>query len=164
MSIWRLRKANHHSKLFDHGAFAVADVFDKKKRSQIMSKIRGKNTSPEKLLQAILRGLGFKAERHRSDLPGSPDVVLLKQKAVLFTNGCFWHGHKNCLRAALPTTNRSFWKRKIEGNKRRDERQKRLLRKNGWKVLTFWTCKQLTKEVVLARLRRIGRHTNRKRK
>ena len=163
-NIWRPPRINHHSKQFNHGAFSVADVFDKKKRSQIMSKIKGKNTSPERLLLAILRDLGFKTERHRADLPGSPDIVLMKQKAVMFTNGCFWHGHKNCPRAALPTTNRGFWKRKIEGNKRRDERQRRWLRKNGWKVLTFWTCKQLTKEVVSARLRRIGLHTNRKRK
>jgi len=139
----------------------MADVFDKKKRSQIMSKIRGKNTSPEKLLQAILRGLGFKTERHRSNLPGSPDVILPTQKAVLFTNGCFWHGHKNCPRAALPTTNRSFWKQKIEGNKRRDERQKRQLRKMGWKVLTFWTCKHITNKIVLSRLRRSGLRTPR---
>jgi DNA mismatch endonuclease (patch repair protein) len=155
-STWRLRKANRRSKQFKHGAFSVADVFNKKKRSQIMSKIRGKNTSPEKLLHAILRGLGFKTERHRSDLPGSPDIVLSKQKAVLFTNGCFWHGHKNCLRAALPATNRTFWKRKIEGNKRRDQRQKRLLRKSGWTVLTFWTCKRITSLMVLSRLRKVG--------
>lgn len=134
----------------------MADVFNKKKRSQIMSKIRGKNTSPEKLLHAILRRLGFKIERHRSDLPGSPDVVLSKQKAVIFTNGCFWHGHKNCPRAALPATNRNFWKRKIEGNKRRDERQKRLLRKKGWIVLTFWTCTRITDIRVLSRLKTTG--------
>jgi DNA mismatch endonuclease (patch repair protein) len=118
-----------------------------------MAKIRGKNTSPEILLAKFLKELGLKPERHRRDLPGSPDLVLTRQKAIIFINGCFWHGHINCLRAALPTTNRSFWKKKISGNVKRDERQKRQLRKMGWKVVTFWTCREITLGSVVSKLK-----------
>jgi DNA mismatch endonuclease (patch repair protein) len=134
----------------------VADVFTKKKRSQIMSRIRGKNTSPEKALFAILKKLGLKPKRHQTDLPGSPDLVLLRPKVAIFTNGCFWHGHKNCPRSKLPTTNLLFWKKKITTNIRRDQRQRILLRKMKWKVLTFWTCTPLTAASVTSRLKTVG--------
>ncbi len=101
--------------------------------------------------------ISFKPERHRKDLPGSPDAVLPRTKVVLFVNGCFWHGHRNCSRASLPSTNRVFWKTKIEKNKRRDVNQQRKLRKMGWCVLTFWTCKPLTQEILVSRLRRYAR-------
>jgi DNA mismatch endonuclease, patch repair protein len=134
----------------------VADVYNKKKRSQIMAKIKGKNTSQEILLAAILKNLGFKFQKHIKDLPGCPDLVLSRQRIAIFANGCFWHAHKDCRRAALPTTNRNFWSEKIAGNRKRDERQKRLLRKMGWKVLTFWTCKPITFRTVTSRLRMVG--------
>ncbi|MBX3330852.1 MAG: DNA mismatch endonuclease Vsr [Nitrospira sp.] len=120
-----------------------------------MASIRGKHTSPEVLLARLLKELGLKFERHRKDLPGSPDAVLLRKKIVLFVNGCFWHGHRNCLRATLPSTNKIFWKAKIEKNKRRDENQRRKLRKMGWSALTFWTCKSLTLEILKSRLKQV---------
>jgi DNA mismatch endonuclease, patch repair protein len=134
----------------------MADIFTKKKRSQIMARIKGRGTAVEILVAGILRELGFKPDLHRIDLPGSPDLVLSRHKVVIFTNGCFWHSHRNCPRATLPTTNMKFWAAKISGNRRRDERQRRLLRKMGWKVITFWTCKRATREMVLSRLARIG--------
>lgn len=139
----------------------MADVYNKTKRSQIMASIRGKHTSPEIHLARLLKELGLKFERHRKDLPGSPDAVLPRKKIALFVNGCFWHGHRNCSRAALPSTNRVFWKEKIEGNKRRDESQRRKLRKMGWKVLTFWTCRPMSLESVEARLKRVISHKGR---
>jgi DNA mismatch endonuclease (patch repair protein) len=134
----------------------VADVYDKAKRSEIMASIKGKNTSPERALAAVLQHLGLNPQRHRSDLPGSPDLVLPRRKIAIFINGCFWHGHKNCPRAALPSTNRKFWAEKIGRNKRRDAYQKRLLRKAGWGVLTFWTCKPINELTVSLRLKLIG--------
>lgn len=135
----------------------MTDVFSKAKRSEIMAKIKGKHTSPEVHLAYLLKELGFKPERHKKDLPGSPDAVLPRIKIVLFVNGCFWHGHRNCSRAGLPSTNRVFWKTKIEKNKRRDISQQRKLRKMGWCVLTFWTCKPLTRVVLASRIRRYRR-------
>jgi DNA mismatch endonuclease (patch repair protein) len=119
-----------------------------------MASIRGKHTSPEVLLARLLKELGLRFERHRKDLPGSPDAVLPRRKIVLFVNGCFWHGHGNCSRATLPSTNKVFWKAKIEKNKRRDESQRRKLRKMGWSTLTFWTCKPLNLEMLKSRLQR----------
>lgn len=132
----------------------MADVYSKIKRSQIMASIRGKHTSPEILLARLLKELGLKFERHKKNLPGSPDVVLPRRKIALFVNGCFWHGHHNCSRATLPSTNKVFWKIKIEKNKRRDESQRRKLRKMGWSALTFWTCKPLSLEMLKSRLQR----------
>jgi DNA mismatch endonuclease (patch repair protein) len=133
----------------------VADVYSKAKRSQIMASIRGIHTSPEILLAQLLKELGLKFERHRKDLPGSPDAVLPRKKIALFVNGCFWHGHHNCSRAALPSTNKVFWKTKIEKNKRRDESQRRKLRRMGWSVLTFWTCRSLTRAILESRLKQV---------
>lgn len=132
----------------------MADVYDKAKRSRIMAAVRGKNTAPERALYSLLKTLGYKVRRHAKNLPGSPDLVLFKEKVVIFLNGCFWHGHGNCRRATLPTTNRKFWENKISGNKRRDQRQKRLLNKMGWRVVTFWTCKTISCELVSSRLKR----------
>ena len=133
----------------------MADIYDQSKRSQIMARIRGKHTSPEILLARLLNELGLKFERHRKDLPGSPDVVLPRRKIALFVNGCFWHGHRNCSRAILPSTNKVFWKTKIDKNRRRDESQRRKLRKMGWSVLTFWICRRLTHKVLSSRLQRV---------
>ena len=132
----------------------MADFYSKIKRSEIMAKIKGKHTSPEVELVRLLKKLGLKPERHRKDLPGSPDAVLPKKKVVLFVNGCFWHGHRSCSRASLPGTNRIFWKTKIEKNMRRDASQRRKLRNMGWSVLTLWTCKPLTRESLEARLQK----------
>ena len=134
----------------------MADTFSRKKRSLIMSKIRGKGTSVEKALEIILGDLGLNPEHHVSSLPGTPDFVLPTQKVAIFANGCFWHGHRGCRRATLPSTNRSFWKKKIATNRRRDQRQNRLLRSKGWKVLTFWTCQRVTHAEVASRLCRAG--------
>lgn len=133
----------------------MADVYSRAERSQIMASIRGKHTSPEVLLARLLKEIGLKFERHRTDLPGSPDLVLPRRKIALFVNGCFWHGHHNCSRATLPSTNKPFWKTKLEKNKRRDESQRRKLRKMGWSVLTFWTCRSLTRAILESRLKQV---------
>jgi DNA mismatch endonuclease (patch repair protein) len=138
----------------------VADVFTKTKRSEIMARIKGRHTSPEIRLVMLLKRLGYKPQRHRKDLPGSPDVVLASTKTVLFVNGCFWHGHKNCKRATLPSSNKSFWMRKIEKNMQRDERQRRALRKMGWSVLTIWTCRPVSLVTLPSLLRRGGLRKN----
>jgi DNA mismatch endonuclease, patch repair protein len=132
----------------------VADVYSRIKRSKIMAGIRGRDTSPEIELIRLLKQLGFAPQRYRKDLPGSPDAVLPRNKTVLFVNGCFWHGHQNCRRATIPSSNTKFWRGKIETNMRRDAAQRRKLREMGWSVLTFWTCKPLTQSSLIHRLRR----------
>lgn len=117
----------------------MADVFSKLKRSEIMSKVKNKHTAPEITVRSALHRAGLRFRLH-TDLPGTPDVVLPKFKAVVFVHGCLWHGHANCRRAKLPATNRAFWIQKIERNKRRDSNAKRALHRLGWRTFIVWQC------------------------
>ena len=118
----------------------MADVHTKEQRSYIMSRIKSKNTKPEILVRKYLHQHGFRFRLHDKKLPGKPDIVLPKYKTVIFVHGCFWHGHKNCKYAKLPTTRVGFWKKKIEGNSLRDKKKKSQLRKLNFGVLTIWQC------------------------
>jgi DNA mismatch endonuclease (patch repair protein) len=118
----------------------MTDVFTPSKRSQIMAAIKGKDTQPEKAIRSLIHRMGYRFRLHRRDLPGNPDIVLPSHKKVIFVHGCFWHGHSACKRSALPRTNKSFWKNKIEGNRKRDASAKKRLNKLGWKSLTIWQC------------------------
>lgn len=117
------------------------DIFSKNKRSQIMSKIRSSGTKPEILVKKYLFSNGYRFRKNVKSLPGKPDIVLPKYKTVIFVHGCFWHGHKNCRRTALPSTRKSFWKNKIAGNIKRDAQNIKILKKLGWQVLIIWQCK-----------------------
>jgi DNA mismatch endonuclease (patch repair protein) len=105
-----------------------------------MSHVKGKDTKPEILVRSIVHRLGFRFRKHKSDLPGKPDIVLVKYRKVIFVHGCFWHGHKKCSRSSRPQSNKSFWVEKLDKNTARDKRTKRELELQGWKVLIIWTC------------------------
>lgn len=92
------------------------DVFSKSKRSDIMSKVSGKDTKPEILVRKFLFSKGFRYRKNVKDLPGKPDIVLPKYKAIIFVHGCFWHGHESCEAAKLPTSNIDYWTEKIASN------------------------------------------------
>ena len=111
-----------------------------------MSRIRGKNTTPEILLRRRLHRAGYRFRLHTPDLPGKPDVVLRKYKTVIFIHGCFWHRHKNCPGATIPKTNVEFWLEKFRRTVERDRRKKKDLKKAGWQVITVWEC-QLKKDL-----------------
>jgi len=132
----------------------VADVYSKAKRSEIMSRAKNRRTAPEDAVAGMLCQLRARFRRNVKSLPGNPDLVLPAARTVIFVHGCFWHGHANCKRAALPKTNRAFWRGKIAGNAKRDARNARLLRKKGWHVLTVWQCRLREADRVLKRLRR----------
>lgn len=124
----------------------MPDIFSKSKRSDIMSKISGKDTKPEILVRKYLFSQGFRYRKNVKDLPGKPDIVLPKYKAVVFVNGCFWHGHENCKKSALPATNTEFWKEKISANVIRDKKVFTELHSMGYKVLIIWQCELTTKK------------------
>ncbi|MCY0148828.1 DNA mismatch endonuclease Vsr [Hoeflea sp. G2-23] len=117
----------------------MADVFTKAKRSDIMSRIAGKNTKPELSVRSALHCAGYRFRLHRKDLPGKPDLILPKHRVAVFVHGCFWHGHC-CKRGKRPTTNEAFWTEKLDRNLKRDETNVEALEKLGWTVWIIWEC------------------------
>lgn len=111
-----------------------------------MSKISGKDTKPEILVRKYLFSKGFRFRKNVKDLPGKPDILLSKYKTIIFINGCFWHGHENCKKSALPATNIAFWKGKISSNIIRDKKIYVELSNMGYKVLIIWQCELGIKE------------------
>lgn len=119
-----------------------------------MSRITGGNTKPEMTVRRILHGMGFRFRLHVRQLPGNPDIVLPRHKKIIFVNGCFWHGHKDCPRAKLPSSNLEFWSVKIAANIERDNRSIEALEEIGWKTLTVWECETKKTELLIERLQR----------
>lgn len=105
-----------------------------------MANISAKETKPEITVRKFLFSRGFRYRKNVSDMPGKPDIVLKKYKAVIFVNGCFWHGHRNCVKSNLPKTNTQFWKIKIDKNVERDKKVCRELKQKGWRVINIWQC------------------------
>lgn len=116
------------------------DLYTPEKRSQIMSGIAGKNTRPEMIVRSLLHRLGFRFRLHQRKLPGNPDIVLPRHKAVIFVHGCFWHRHQGCNDATIPKTNTEFWLKKLNGNVERDRVASQALKAGGWHVLYVWEC------------------------
>ena len=124
----------------------MPDIYSKQKRSEIMSKISGKETKPEILVRKFLFANGFRYRKNDKKYPGKPDIVLSKYKTIIFVHGCFWHGH-DCPAGKLSETNKKFWEEKIAGNVERDKRNKAELENSGWKVITIWQCELKNKEI-----------------
>jgi len=133
----------------------MSDIFSKTKRSEIMSNISGKETKPEILVRKYLFSKGFRYRKNVKELPGNPDIVLPKYKTIIFVHGCFWHGHEDCKKSALPATNLEFWKDKLEKNKERDKSNILKLQESGWKVIIVWQCELKNTTVRDIRLKRL---------
>ena len=108
-------------------------------RSAIMSRVRSKNTGPEIKVRQALHRAGFRFRIHRSDLPGTPDLVLSKYRLAVFVHGCFWHRH-GCKRTTMPATNRQFWSEKFRRTVDKDARVLRELAETGWTTAVIWEC------------------------
>lgn len=109
-------------------------------RSWNMSRIRGRDTRPEREVRSLLHRLGFRFRLHPRSLPGRPDVVLPKYGTVVLVHGCFWHRHARCPLAYIPKTRTQFWSQKFDVNVARDRRVVSTLRSLGWRVLVVWEC------------------------
>jgi len=117
----------------------MVDVVDKSTRSRMMSGIQSKNTKPELLVRRGLHGLGFRYSLHSKTLPGKPDLVFAKYKAIIQINGCFWHAH-DCHLFTWPKTRKHFWETKLKSNQQRDKQNLEQYQKLGWRVLSIWEC------------------------
>lgn len=118
----------------------MADIVDRQRRSEIMSRIGPRHTAPEIAVRRAAHRLGLRFRLHRRNLPGSPDLVFAKHRLAVFVHGCFWHRHRGCPNAAMPKTRPEFWQRKFEGNVARDARSCAELRRLGWRTLIIWEC------------------------
>ncbi len=130
----------------------MTDIYEPRKRSEIMSRIRGRGTKPEIIVRRIAHGLGFRFRLHRKDLPGRPDMVFPGHRAVIMVHGCFWHRHPGCKHASTPKTRESFWKNKLEDNVARDRQNETALRELGWRVMVIWECETKDREAVADRI------------
>lgn len=116
------------------------DVYSREKRSEVMSKVRSTDTRPELTVRRNLHSLGFRFRLHKKNLPGKPDIVLTRHRAIVFVHGCFWHHHTQCQKSKLPVSNADFWRNKILRNTRRDKQNISKLKRLGWRVLVIWEC------------------------
>ena len=140
----------------------MVDRITKEHRSWNMSRIKGSDTKPEKILRSALHRAGFRFRLHDKRLPGKPDLVLKKFSTVIFVHGCFWHRHKGCDKATTPKSNIDFWEEKFKRNTERDARKSKELSDRGWEVLTVWECeieRDLSSVVALVETRLKNRAT-----
>lgn len=118
----------------------MTDSLSKEKRSWNMSRIRSKDTRPEKIVRSLLHKMGYRFRLHVKSLPGTPDIVLPKFKTVIFVHGCFWHRHPGCPYAYTPKSRVDFWLQKFEKNLNVHEKATNKLKDQGWRILVIWEC------------------------
>lgn len=132
----------------------AADPLTARQRSELMSRIRSKDTKPEMLVRRLVHGMGYRYRLHAKELPGRPDLVFRPRRKAIFVHGCFWHRHVGCPANRLPTTRREFWRNKLDGNVRRDRRNEAALEEMGWRVLIIWECQTKDLDRVAEAVRR----------
>lgn len=130
----------------------MVDTVDKETRSQIMRRVRSKDTAPEMVVRRLIFSLGYRYRLHDGRLPGKPDLVFVGRRKVIFVHGCFWHRHDGCTLARLPKSRTEFWVKKLTDNKERDSRNLSALRKLGWRALVIWECSLSDREKLKQRI------------
>ena len=119
---------------------AMADRVSSAARSAIMARVKSTDTTPEMAVRRIVHGLGYRFRLHRRDLPGTPDLVFPKYRAVVFVNGCFWHQHECPRGRRQPSSNQEYWNAKLARNVARDRSSESELQQLGWRLLIIWEC------------------------
>jgi len=118
----------------------TTDVYPPEKRSAVMRRVKGRDTTPERQVRKLVWSLGGRYRLNRADLPGKPDIVLMRRRLAIFVHGCFWHGHDCARGARVPKANRDYWTAKIAGNRARDAVAQAALAAKGWRVEVVWEC------------------------
>jgi len=116
------------------------DTLTVRQRSELMSRIRSKDTKPEWSVRRLVHRMGYRYRLHAKELPGRPDLVFRPRRKVIFVHGCFWHRHEGCPANRMPKTRTDYWQDKLNGNVARDRRNEAALRADGWGVLVIWEC------------------------
>ncbi len=132
----------------------MANRVSEEKRSWIMSRVKGRDTNPERLVRSLLHRMGYRFRVHRKDLPGTPDIVLPRYRKIIFVHGCFWHQHPGCPKSKRPASNREFWDRKFENTITRDQRNIAQLKELGWDTLIIWQCETRDRESLRIKINR----------
>ena len=117
-------------------------------RSEVMSRVRAKDTGPEMTVRRAFWSSGLRYRLHADDLPGKPDLVFRSRRVAVFVHGCFWHGHEGCPNHRIPKTRSEWWAAKIARNRERDAEVKRRLEDLGWKVVVIWECETKVAQLV----------------
>lgn len=143
----------------------MVDRLSPERRSALMSKVRGKNTSPEMRVRGLAHSLGYRFRLHRRDLPGCPDIVFPSHKKIILVHGCFWHRHQGCPKATMPKSRIPYWSEKFRRNVERDQRVIKELRSANWSVRTIWECQtkdqSKLKQILVCFLGQEGRMSHR---
>ena len=151
----RGNRALHRRSMASLGQAGLAlESVSARRRSEIMARVRNRDTGPELAVRRLVYGMGYRYRLHSKSLPGRPDLVFRPRRKVIFIHGCFWHRHAKCALARMPKSRLKFWKPKLEGNRVRDERIRRALRAEGWSVLTVWECELARPQRVASKIRR----------
>ncbi|MCC6156954.1 MAG: DNA mismatch endonuclease Vsr [Deltaproteobacteria bacterium] len=128
------------------------DTLTPLERSERMSRVKSRDTKPEKAVRSLLHSLGYRYRLQGKDLPGRPDLLFRSRRKVVFVHGCFWHRHRGCALARLPKSRLNFWLPKLESNAMRDRTAQSRLRKMGWNYLVVWECQIGDREKLSKRL------------
>lgn len=116
------------------------DNLTKDERSEIMSRVKSRNTRPELAVRKLIWAMGIRYRLEGRDLPGKPDIVFRRLRKVIFIHGCYWHRHEGCPNTRTPKSRVNFWTQKFETNRQRDEEHYRELKAMGWQFLIIWEC------------------------
>jgi DNA mismatch endonuclease (patch repair protein) len=128
----------------------MVDKISESARSWNMSRIRSQGTKPEMAVRRLLHAIGYRFRVNDPTLPGRPDIVFPKRKAVIFVHGCFWHQHQGCVDCSRPDSNRAYWQPKLERNIRRDQENMEQLARMDWRTLIVWECQARDSREVIA--------------
>ena len=131
----------------------MTDRITPERRSWNMSRIKGKDTLPERIVRSLLHRMGYRFRLHAKTLPGKPDIAMPKHRLVVEIRGCYWHRHRGCSNCTTPSTRKGFWKSKFRATVGRDSRNARALKELGWRVVIVWECETKDSAILAKRLK-----------